>query len=164
MKFARHIFKSNTRSKFLTYPDNIERKVAEGIDSHNNHQHLDQLKQRSRVNIQKECALPSVSTLTSAFSSQSWPQSEPEVKTIFSMNIMRRRRKGMEHFKAKCWIKINKMECDILFLNVALWHLQVRLSDPVIKLLIFPLKHLRMFTKTNVMYTFSSSSRFSMSC
>ena len=70
----------------------------------------------------------------------------------------------MEHFKAKCWIKINKMECDILFLNVALWHLQVRLSDPVIKLLIFPFKHLRMFTKTNVMYTFSSSSRFSMSC
>ena len=51
MKFARHIFRSNTRSKFLTYPDNIERKVAEGVDSHNNHQHLDQLKQRSRVNI-----------------------------------------------------------------------------------------------------------------
>ena len=56
------------------------------------------------------------------------------------MNIMRRRRKGMEHFKAKCWIKINKRECDVLFLNVALQHLQVRLSDSVIKPLIFPLK------------------------
>ena len=45
MKFSKYF----TRPRFLTYPDNIERKVAEGVDSHYNHQHFDQLKDKKHL-------------------------------------------------------------------------------------------------------------------